>query len=994
MTRETALNQAELLLSRIEFAVESKTQITFVVGAPISFDYTAGKGVPDVNGLIEKVREEYANKPSLREQLETILREPETNIYQQAFQFVHSTRGPTFANDIIRRSVLAAANDYSTDSGDPSNEKWHLAPAVDALGRILSKIPERFGSKIVTTNFDPLLEIAIDRYGGSSYSTFYHRDGNPSSTSAKGVNVIHLHGFWKNSDTLHTPQQLGQNRPALQKYLEELLRTTLVIFLAYGGWDDVLSAALSNVLGDESANPEILWAFLQNNKDSIATAEPQLFRNLHAGIARGRVQVYGGVDCHTFLPRLAGLLAGTGSGRPEQSLTDEERSLVSLKDHRLPRHVDAAPSIEGFLGRQDEISRINSSDAKVVCITGIGGQGKSALAAKLLTAVKSRKITDWRDCREESNTAQTALALFLEYISNGEITEEVSKGLSSRDLIDLILRHGAGKNVLLVLDNIDTYIDLESQRPVGIIGDLCERLLDSSVDIRVIITCRPNIAIPHARFFSMQLTGLNKETAASLFSSRSGGLLLGDVEQTALMRITDGHPLYVAMLAAQILSGGKSPTVLFSEVEASRSDVPALIIRSTFRLLKPDQTALLRMLAELERPESETSLEDISDLRYNKLSKALRRLKDLSLIVERHDSKGATLIDLHPLVRQFVRREFPRHERQSFIGRLILYFDRRLAVIYPQLGKRPIPRSVLDLWLHKIEIETNQENWTTAIDELFKIRNEVQDAGLGEEFIRLGIKILSGVNWETIVDESKDFRLLVSEILHELCYRGELEKLDHWVTHYESTLGSRGPDRLNALEIKGFAAWVQKDFEKSIELSRAAQDLSRIVDFNPPQSPLSNLALSLRDSGDFDQAMPLLLEGLTLDEAIQGAKGKGAPYFGNIGRCLQLQEKYDEALVLYRHCAEAMEVSKQTIHNKGWIRFWVGQTLIRKGRAFDGFALLCAAKHAWSKGSPTLEKEADREIEEILALGVLREHSLLEEWRAERLFRGWWDVKK
>ncbi|MBI2744520.1 MAG: hypothetical protein HYX45_02955 [Burkholderiales bacterium] len=155
----------------------------------------------------------------------------------------------------------------------------------------------------------------------------------------------------------------------------------------------------------------------------------------------------------------------------------------------------------------------------------------------------------------------------------------------------------------------------------------------------------------------------------------------------------------LSMLAAQRLGTDKSVATILSEVEASRSDVPAMILRSTYKLLKSDQTDVLRLLAELERPEHESALEEVTGQRYNRLSKSLKRLKDLSLVLERRDLSDKTLIDIHPLVRQFLRREYPKRDRDSFIGRVILYFDRRLAIVAKLLGKENIPKHILDICL-------------------------------------------------------------------------------------------------------------------------------------------------------------------------------------------------------------------------------------------------------------------------------------------------------
>jgi len=71
---------------------------------------------------------------------------------------------------------------------------------------------------------------------------------------------------------------------------------------------------------------------------------------------------------------------------------------------------DLPPLVEHWVGRISELELITERSNAVVALTGIGGQGKSALAAKALMdylAINPRAFWDWRDCREESDRFRT-----------------------------------------------------------------------------------------------------------------------------------------------------------------------------------------------------------------------------------------------------------------------------------------------------------------------------------------------------------------------------------------------------------------------------------------------------------------------------------------------------------------------------------------------------------------------------------------------------------
>ncbi|GIM97809.1 hypothetical protein [Paractinoplanes toevensis] len=73
-------------------------------------------------------------------------------------------------------------------------ESWRMPPSVRALGALLASHPDLFCQYVLTTNVDPLLEIAIRRAGGRAESRLL---GDIEPAHADTTIVCHLHGFWR-----------------------------------------------------------------------------------------------------------------------------------------------------------------------------------------------------------------------------------------------------------------------------------------------------------------------------------------------------------------------------------------------------------------------------------------------------------------------------------------------------------------------------------------------------------------------------------------------------------------------------------------------------------------------------------------------------------------------------------------------------------------------------------------------------------------------------
>jgi len=240
--------------------------------------------------------------------------------YQEAFHRLLGRCGQDGVNRIIRRAVLrarqpppAGAELEAAEAGKPevcdALERdvggWSLNPAVESLGTILAEYPEQFGKVLLTSNFDPLIEVSLRRAGAGGFRTItLYTDASLGWSRGDGCNVVHFHGYWSDSDTFHMQGQLEHSRPQLASSLATLLRERTVVVAAYGGWDDVFTRALTGVSQEAESFPEVLWLFRESDPEEIRKRFLSRIESLEPAVIRGRLLLYGGIDVISFFPRL------------------------------------------------------------------------------------------------------------------------------------------------------------------------------------------------------------------------------------------------------------------------------------------------------------------------------------------------------------------------------------------------------------------------------------------------------------------------------------------------------------------------------------------------------------------------------------------------------------------------------------------------------------------------------------------------------------------
>jgi hypothetical protein len=420
-----SLHPPEALLTAVKMA---RAPIAFLVGSPLSFEGSVG--VPGVSGVVDLVRTAVAEIiPEALGSFEKALQNHQGGqAYQRAMEWLQGHMTQDTVNSVIQSAVLKArrfgsASVFDKD-GDPSD--WQIPAGTQQLAALIAHNYERCPGPVLTTNFDPLISLAVRKTGLRSRRRVLDVDGTltrDADRDADEVDIVHLHGYWRESDTLHTVSQLSSPRPKLKAALQRLLHQRTLLVVAYGGWDDIFSSALYDHLVDDNAQCTILWCFRETDPSTLNVRYAALFERLAPAIVRGRFAAYVGIDCHRIFGDILGSHDVRGKTQSASTLTSplarwnviDPSALLSgtpLSDDEALRYFDGAwPTWRHAMS--DKIPRRhattvllkrlqsqakNSASCSFQLITGAGGEGKTTVLVQVAAcaATSGDWIVLWR----------------------------------------------------------------------------------------------------------------------------------------------------------------------------------------------------------------------------------------------------------------------------------------------------------------------------------------------------------------------------------------------------------------------------------------------------------------------------------------------------------------------------------------------------------------------------------------------------------------------
>ncbi|UCV00893.1 hypothetical protein [Acidovorax radicis] len=465
---------------------------------------------------------------------------------------------------------------------------------------------------------------------------------------------------------------------------------------------------------------------------------------------------------------------------------------------------------------------------------------------------------------------------------------------------------------------------------------------------------------------------------------------------------TRGHPLWMGLILAQSRVDINQIDVLLDKIEHKKITeynpdfsglVSAIVLEDLWSGLKEREKVVLRMLSISSVAESEEGLSKIvsGKINYNQFSKAIRSLKSLNLIISK---EGDGFVELHPLVREFIRKNYGSEEQENYIGLYVSYLDGFIYLLKKKFGKVLQPEDIAII-VKKIEILINAGKTQDAINELRLTSGSLFVSGFSEEYLRLSELLLSGLQWSNKrISGLKGFLEFISTFFTRAAYLRRNDIFDKYMYKYTDVYQIPDTHMILSKSALSHRAWIAGNFSEAIREGKSAADLIDVLGEEDIWSGKHTLNLALRDSKEPENvgaALRYFSEGRALEDILND-DDMSSSKLGNIGRCLLYQNNVE--LVHKFICKSYVGFMRGGLgyldsHNLGYAYKWIGEGLRDAGKIVESLYFYLHSRNLWKKDMPEEANKIDYYISQMPVSVATQSVVSLESWQVSKYCDDW-----
>lgn len=257
-----------------------------------------------------------------------------------------------------------------------------------------------------------------------------------------------------------------------------------------------------------------------------------------------------------------------------QSLFEKYQALEAKKSN-IGQNWGEAVDVEGFRGRGKEISELEGwivkRQCRLIAVLGLGGIGKTILAAKIVEQVsKDFEYIIWRSLRNspQLNDVLTDILKFLPDDNDNQIDFKLKDDDGNKKilhLIDALRKH----RCLIILDNVESLFSSSKGKEHELVGkyqdgyqnygDFFRKVGETSHSSCLLLTSREKpleVAMLEGKKLPvkvLQLTGLNLDDAKAILGDKGfTDKICKEEDLRELVKLYSGNPLALKIVATTL----------------------------------------------------------------------------------------------------------------------------------------------------------------------------------------------------------------------------------------------------------------------------------------------------------------------------------------------------------------------------------------------------------------------------------------------------------
>ncbi|MBD2743631.1 tetratricopeptide repeat protein [Coleofasciculus sp. FACHB-1120] len=524
------------------------------------------------------------------------------------------------------------------------------------------------------------------------------------------------------------------------------------------------------------------------------------------------------------------------------------------------------PSLDCWQGRTEERQKIQGwmadGNIRLIGITGLGGFGKSTLAAKIYeedSAEFDKKF--WVDVSRRVTFTELARRILLRLGLSAPTVEAIPE----LSLVDALVNHLREGRYLLVVDNLESLLQQDGQRLDAIYEEFFHGWLGCGGKSVILVTTREHPDLPEIKLQWLPLPGLSPAEGANLLGAL--GILGTETELLDFAKKAEGHPLLL--------------TLVVGFLRAEEESDPQISHLQRYGLADVAQLVTDEKLKGLHRRKIDIWMRLVLDASFNRLSDKLQRLL-LNLSVYRIAFNAAMADAQLPGenvseqdLRQLAKRSLLQEEKDNNGGRWFQFHPFVLAYVKQKAGDLTEAHQKAIVYYKE---NTKPEPWRTISDvaeylEVFYHCYQLGEYNDAFNTIRLCEDFLALRGYNTVL----------VELYGQLVEAWQQNNSESW--EFAASLNSLGIAH-NSLG----------QYQPAIDYHQQSLAITRqISDRNGEARSLSNLGNAYNSLGQYQPAIDYHQQSLAIFREIGDRNGE-ARSLGNLGNAYNSLGQYQPAI--------------------------------------------------------------------------------------------------